>query len=724
MEPIIGGRSFQSSAQRKNTKGNLIYRIEKRTCATSRHRSWFYSERLEARTLLSTYSVTNLGTFGATDAYAISNNGQVTGAYGSGNTTQPYVYNYTSGTFTVPSLPAGEAYGWGSGINDSGQVAMFGAEPNPAQLYSGGSWQVLPLQTPEFINDAGLIAGSVYSPAGIAHAILYNSNSGVSTDLLGPDNVSGTTIYTNADARSVNSSGQVCGVAITPSGTEGFIYNAGVVTYLPNVDAYGINDIGAVTGHDYSNGQTYIYQNGVVQDLGASGYAFGINNSDEVVGVSGGAAFVYSNGAIQDLNSLIPSNSGWSLSVARAINNNGQIVGFGTYNGQQAAFLLTPTLAPTSLSAASMTATYGSTATFSATLTSNGLALPDQTVGFSVAGALVGTATTDQSGVATLAYGLGTLGVGNYPVQATFAGDPAHQGSAATSVLTVTDQNLQGMAWVDFNNDGNVDFGETGIGGISVTLANPAGQMIAQTVTDANGLYAFSHVPPGTYTISEGVNSASYVEGKDSPGVITDLNGTVISVGVGNNSVQDVFSSVSIAADQNAINYNFGEQPAPGSSVSKGQAAGIGFWQNKNGQALIQEFSSIGPWLADTLPQTFGGLASTSPQQVATLYQQQFVLKDKLNAQVMATALNVYATNASLGAAAAAGYGFCIGAYGLGDSTWNVGTDGTAFNVANGTTLTVMQILQDWDGQTNQADKTLRQMAIAVFGGINGTGGI
>lgn len=401
-------------------------------------RTGFYAERLEARALLSTYVVTNLGAFGATDAYAISNNGQVTGAYGSGNTTQPYIYNYNSGAFTVPGLPAGEAYGWGSGINDSGQLAMFGADPNPAQLYSGGSWQVLPLHTPEFINGAGRIAGSVYSPSGIAHAILYDSDSGVSTDLLGPDNVNGATIYTAADARSVNSSGQACGVAVTPSGIEGFIYNAGAVTYLPNVDAYGINDVGAVTGHDYSSGQPYVYQNGVIHDLGASGYAFGINNGGEVVGVGDSGAFVYSNGAVQNLNSLIPSNSGWSLSVARAINNDGQIVGFGTYNGEQAAFLLTPMAVPTSLSAANVTATYGGMAALSATLTSAGQPISGETVSFSLGNTVLGSATTDQTGTATLEYSLGTLNALQYTIQTNFAGTSTQPPSSATFTLTVS----------------------------------------------------------------------------------------------------------------------------------------------------------------------------------------------------------------------------------------------------------------------------------------------
>jgi probable HAF family extracellular repeat protein len=45
---------------------------------------------------------------------------------------------------------------------------------------------------------------------------------------------------------------------------------------------------------------------------------------------------------LQDLNDLIPKNSGWVLHVANSSNRAGQIVGYGTVNGQNHGFLLTP----------------------------------------------------------------------------------------------------------------------------------------------------------------------------------------------------------------------------------------------------------------------------------------------------------------------------------------------------------------------------------------------
>jgi probable HAF family extracellular repeat protein len=45
---------------------------------------------------------------------------------------------------------------------------------------------------------------------------------------------------------------------------------------------------------------------------------------------------------MRDLNNLLPPNSGWELTQALGINDKGQIVGYGTHDGQIRAFLLTP----------------------------------------------------------------------------------------------------------------------------------------------------------------------------------------------------------------------------------------------------------------------------------------------------------------------------------------------------------------------------------------------
>jgi probable HAF family extracellular repeat protein len=126
-------------------------------------------------------------------------------------------------------------------------------------------------------------------------------------------------------------------------------------------EAYDINDLGQIVGFSYVSGgyiHGFIWQNGGATDLGMLGvrdtYAHGINNIGQVVGYAGSysqgyRAFIWDSGSLIDLNELIPSNSGWVINCANAINDAGQIVGYGTYGGQQRAFLLNPVPEPSSL---------------------------------------------------------------------------------------------------------------------------------------------------------------------------------------------------------------------------------------------------------------------------------------------------------------------------------------------------------------------------------------
>jgi probable HAF family extracellular repeat protein len=78
---------------------------------------------------------------------------------------------------------------------------------------------------------------------------------------------------------------------------------------------------------------------------GGNGGAYGVNNSGEVVGYSDlegeGRAFLHKDGQMTDLNDPIPSDSGWTLGSAFAINDEGQIVAYGwNTDGRHNAVLL------------------------------------------------------------------------------------------------------------------------------------------------------------------------------------------------------------------------------------------------------------------------------------------------------------------------------------------------------------------------------------------------
>jgi probable HAF family extracellular repeat protein len=61
-----------------------------------------------------------------------------------------------------------------------------------------------------------------------------------------------------------------------------------------------------------------------------------------VVGTSNAAAFRWASGVMTDLNTLLVPGQNWRLDAARAISDQGQIVGTGLHDGQPRAFLLTP----------------------------------------------------------------------------------------------------------------------------------------------------------------------------------------------------------------------------------------------------------------------------------------------------------------------------------------------------------------------------------------------
>jgi parallel beta-helix repeat protein len=295
------------------------------------------------------------------------------------------------------------------------------------------------------------------------------------------------------------------------------------------------------------------------------------------------------------------------------------------------------------------------------------------------------------------------------------------------------DASLMGFVFEDFNDDGQIDYNEMGIGGVQLRLqgTDDLGQTVdLDTTTDSDGRYQFVDLRPGAYRVIE-TQPDGYAQGIDSVGTAGgSLAGT------------DEFL-VSLAAGVHGLNYNFGERPANGGAVQHGQTAGIGFWNNKNGQALIKSLNGgpaskqLGNWLADTFPNIYGASAGTKNLAgktnafIAALFQSDFVQKgQKLDAQVLATALSVYVTNATLdNTDIGAQYGFLVQGDGVGTATVNVGSNGDAVGVGNGTTLTVLDTLlaadaQAIDGVLYHGDAVLRKKANDLFSFINQAGSI
>lgn len=115
-------------------------------------------------------------------------------------------------------------------------------------------------------------------------------------------------------------------------------------------NAGAINNEGQAVGYYYDENNDdipFIWDviNGLVT-LPGIGYATDLNNEGQVVGTAIDSniltAALWQDGLLYDLNDLLPSESGWDLESATSINDLGQIVGTGTYDGETEGFLVTP----------------------------------------------------------------------------------------------------------------------------------------------------------------------------------------------------------------------------------------------------------------------------------------------------------------------------------------------------------------------------------------------
>jgi hypothetical protein len=336
-----------------------------------------------------------------------------------------------------------------------------------------------------------------------------------------------------------------------------------------------------------------------------------------------------------------------------------------------------------------------------------------------------------------------------------------NDGATATGYdfADIRPSDLLGLVWEDSNNDGQVNFGENAIANVAIALTgvDDRGNAVnLATNTDLDGVYLFYDLRPGTYTLTE-TQPAGYNDGKDIVGTLG-----------GNNSANDVISGIVVALPGSVgENYNFGERPLAGGGTSAGQTATIGFWQNNNGQALIESLNGGGSstqlsaWLSSTFVNMYGddgvgaananNLTGMTNSQVANFYSDLFRRKKKeaeqlglggpvkMDAQVMAVALATYVTNLSLAGTAAQSFGFLVTEHGVGTTTFNVGNSGEAFGVADNSLLAVLDllfatdensqdgVLYDVDGDGDADDNwetTLRTLANDVYSAINEAGDI
>ena len=425
-------------------------------------------QHLEERVVLA--SIIDLGTLpGDTTSMAegINNLGQVVGD-SSDDGVDDSAFLYNDGVMTNLGTLPGDTDSYAYGINDSGEIvgALTGSGSD-AFLYSDGvmtslgtlggdsSWAFA-------INDAGQVVGqSTTEPGDLDfHAFLYSN--GMMSDL-------GTLGGAISEALAINDAGQIGGAAqiANRESSVAFLYDDGHMetvgspapTHSGMSSATGFSLLsGEYSGVNALNNEgvaagsvgrsAAIFMPAGALDLGTFGGVFavakGINDSGQVVGGVGTAdytafPFLYTDGQVTNLNSLLDANSGWTLIDANAINNEGQIVGDGMFDGEDVAYLLTlGESTATTVQSSAPTSVYGQAVTFTAEVTTAGGDTPTGTVQFSVDGASYGVPVALIGGSASLVDP--DLPLGSHQVTAAYK--PADD-SFSASVSEPADQEVE-----------------------------------------------------------------------------------------------------------------------------------------------------------------------------------------------------------------------------------------------------------------------------------------
>lgn len=290
------------------------------------------------------------GTFG--DAQGINELGQVTGGSytaSSAFSQQAYLWlpapahGLPAGMNALGSLGGTQVASRGEGINALAQITGTSFSGNPGdqtaflylpkadygmgpglhalgELGGGSSFGV-------DINSHGECVGRSTVGGGATHAFLWLPSAKYGLPAGINDLTPGASVFGEASA--LNDQGEVVGTLLTAS------FQSRALLWLPS-PSYGLpagaNTLPAFAPHP----------DVTALDIDAHGRIVGYAST------STGAqlAVIWQNGAWTDLNSLVAAGSGWTLDVANALNDAGDVVGRGTFNGASRAFLLRRTSTP------------------------------------------------------------------------------------------------------------------------------------------------------------------------------------------------------------------------------------------------------------------------------------------------------------------------------------------------------------------------------------------
>ena len=306
----------------------------------------------------------------ASDAIAINNRGEVVGNVWLPGHIAGYIWSHEKGIQLLPSSPFhpstqahdinefGDVVGWSRDEHDKAMATIWENGNKPNQLLTLGGNVGISFGLNDKRDAVGHSFASEFSYRFQATVWIENELP-INPD---PDNI------IRSMAIDINNAGVTLGYIWRGSRPQAFTWsvaNGYSSISAPNSDylrPYAINESGWFTGSTIGAGAStqpaLVDPHGNVQLIApdknhAAGK--GINDYNTIVGDS----WIYSSDThamiwdeqygMRDLNDLIESDLGWLLTSALDINNSGQIVGRGIYEGRIRAFILTPIPEPTTL---------------------------------------------------------------------------------------------------------------------------------------------------------------------------------------------------------------------------------------------------------------------------------------------------------------------------------------------------------------------------------------
>lgn len=336
------------------------------------------------------YQIFDIGVVNTGDSFSqgfgVSNGGIAVGRSIASSSAQAFTWTQTGGIMGLPNL-AGRTFCVSNSANDGGMVVgtcattLFGSSRLPTAWLNGMVSQ-LPLPNGETLGDANdvnslnIAVGSV-NGGSLQRGVIYDNGSASVISQTTPDGSFFTTAF------GINNSNRVIGIGIDPNNAArnvGMVYDIGSgsafeVGALPGLNgaiAFGISNGGHVVGSSMLNqgsGTPFIWTQaeGMVAiplpTETSQGSARAVNSNGWAVGTASSAfaiPFVYDGSNTYRLADLIPSGTGWDLSMntsssALGISENNTIVGTGVLNGVVHGYVMIP-VANVSLSGRILTA--------------------------------------------------------------------------------------------------------------------------------------------------------------------------------------------------------------------------------------------------------------------------------------------------------------------------------------------------------------------------------